>query len=176
MALRSIILIGPRGSGKTTVGRLLAERLGLPFLDADAELEQHSGRTIREIFEADGEEFFRDLESTVLADLLGRGPIVLATGGGVVLRPANRKRLRESGCVFWLTGSPESLWRRLQADPETASRRPNLTRGGMEEIAEVLQAREALYRECADLSIPTDNRSPEEIANDILLACKTFSS
>lgn len=173
---QTIVLIGPRGSGKSTVGLLLANRTGLPFVDADFELEKRAGRTIREIFASDGEAAFRDLEAEMLDDLLGRGSIVLATGGGVVIRPENRQKICAAGFVVWLTGSVEALWQRVQADPETASRRPDLGVGGTEEIARTIAQREPLYCECADLTVVTDGRSPEQIVNDILVACKTFSS
>src|SRR5262245_722959 len=114
-----IFLIGLRGSGKTTIGRAMAERLGLPFRDADADLEARSGRSIRDIFSTDGEAAFRDLEEQTLVDLIARGPAVIATGGGVVLREANRARLRAAGKVIWLTAAPDVLWQRTQADPAT---------------------------------------------------------
>jgi shikimate kinase len=163
-----IFLIGPRGSGKTTVARLLAERLGWAWLDADDELEKRYGQSIRAIFAAEGEAGFREKEAALLAELCGRLHHVIATGGGVVLREANRQRLRASGRVVWLTADIETLWRRLQADDSTAERRPALTIGGREEIAEVLRVREPLYRSCADHVIETAGRSPEEIAAEIV--------
>ena len=98
-----LFLIGLRGSGKTTVGRILAERLALPFRDADVELESHAGRSIRDIFAVDGETAFRDLEERNLIELIDLGPAVIATGGGVVLREANRVRMKNAGKVVWLT-------------------------------------------------------------------------
>ncbi|HLW66491.1 MAG TPA: shikimate kinase [Gemmataceae bacterium] len=167
-ALGSILLIGLRGTGKTTVGRLLAERLSLPFYDADVELEARGGKSIREIFAAEGEKHFRDLETEVLQDLLKKGPAVIAAGGGVVLRETNRQRLRATQKVIWLTADAETLWQRLQDDDSTWGRRPNLLAGGQAEIKELLRQRESLYRECATLIVDTTGRSPHEIVDDIL--------
>ncbi|MBY0228554.1 MAG: shikimate kinase, partial [Gemmataceae bacterium] len=144
-----LFLIGARGSGKTTAARLVAERLGRDWIDADAELERRAGRTVSELFAAEGEAAFRALESEVLADLCGRTRLVVATGGGVVLSPINRERMRSTGRVVWLRADPTALWARISADPTTAARRPALAGGGPEEVAQVLAAREALYQECA---------------------------
>src|SRR5262249_43218407 len=109
-----IFLIGLRGSGKTTVGPILADRLGLPFRDADVLIELRAGRSIREIFASDGESAFRDLEEQMLNELIAGGPAVIATGGGVVLRETNRTRMRAAGRIVWLTADPEMLWSRMQ--------------------------------------------------------------
>ncbi len=158
-----IFLIGPRASGKTTVARLLAELLGWNWVDADAALEHRAGRTIREIFVAEGEPAFRDLESAVLADTCGQTRVVVATGGGVILRPENRARLKFGRCA-WLSADAPTLWQRMQADATTAERRPNLGVGGLKEIEELLRQREPLYRECAGLIVDTARHTPDEIA------------
>lgn len=163
----NIVLIGYRGTGKTTVARLLARRLGWDWADADAELEARHGRSVRQIFAEEGEAGFRDKEAALLAELCGRPRQVLATGGGVVLREANRERLRAAGLRVWLTADPDTIWRRLQQDATTAQRRPALTVGGREEVVELLRAREPLYRDCADLRIATDHRDPDTIAHEI---------
>jgi len=168
------ILIGYRGSGKTTVGKILAERLGWVFLDADAVLEERAGKSIRAIFAEDGERSFRELESRILAELCTRSQVVLATGGGVILREANREALK-SGFVVWLTASPGALWSRIEADSSTAERRPSLAGGGLPEIERLLVIREPLYQSCADLTISVETLSPEEAANAILAAW-TFHS
>src|SRR5436190_14205402 len=108
-----VFLVGPRGSGKTTVAALVAARLGWEHLDADAELERRFGRTVRAIFAEEGEAGFRDKEAAVLVDLCRLEEHVLATGGGVVLRPENRERLKSAGRVVWLTAAPETLAARL---------------------------------------------------------------
>jgi shikimate kinase len=166
-----IFLIGLRGSGKTTVGRILAERLTLPFRDADTELETRTGRSIRDIFAADGETAFRDLEEQTLVELIAGGPAVIATGGGAVLRETNRVRIKAAGKTIWLTANPEVLWDRMQGDPTTAERRPNLSSGGRAEIQELMRLRDTYYRSVADFTIDTTGRSPEQIAADILALC-----
>jgi shikimate kinase len=164
-----LFLIGYRGTGKTTVGRLLADRLGWDFADADDHVEAAAGRSIADVFAAEGEPGFRDREAAALADLCRRDRHVVSTGGGVILRPANRDLLRSAGLVVWLTADPETIWTRLQTDPTTAARRPKLTAaGGVEEVRELLAAREPLYRETAALRIPTDALSPEAVADAIL--------
>jgi shikimate kinase len=160
-------LIGPRGSGKTTVARLVAEQLGWQWHDADAELEARHGRTIRQIFADEGEASFRDKEAAVLAELSRLRDRVIATGGGVVLRPTNRTLLR-TGRVVWLTADAATLWQRMQADATTADRRPNLGVGGLPEVEEVLRQREPLYGACADHVVDTGSRPPAEVAADIL--------
>lgn len=166
--LNRLFLIGPRGSGKTTVARLLAERLGMGWLDADAVLEERAGTTIREIFAAEGEAGFRQREADLLAELCGLDRQVIATGGGVVLRPENRRRLRESGFVVWLTADVDTLWARIAGDATTGARRPNLTTGGRDEVAHVVATRQPYYRECAHLTVDTTNRSPAAIVAAIL--------
>jgi shikimate kinase len=159
-----LFLIGYRGTGKTTVARLAAARLGWDWCDADEMLEEQAGQTIREIFAAEGEAGFRTREAALLEALCGLERHVIATGGGVVLRPDNRARLREAGRVVWLTADAQTLWQRLQADDTTAERRPALTVGGLEEIEELLKRREPWYRACADDVVDTVGRSPEEVA------------
>ena len=165
-----IFLVGYRGTGKTTVGRLVAARLGWVFADADDRLEEAAGRSITEVFATEGEAGFRDREAAVLAELSHQERIVVATGGGVVLRPANRDRLA-SGFVAWLTADPTVIWHRIAFDPTSGTRRPNLTAaGGLAEVTAVLAAREPLYRAVADVIVPTADRSPEQVAAAILSA------
>jgi shikimate kinase len=166
-----LFLIGARGTGKSTVGRVLATRLGWGFVDADERLEAGAGRTIAQIFAAEGEAGFRDRESAVLAETAALTRHVIATGGGIVLRQSNRELLRNSGFVVWLTATPEQAFARLQADPATAARRPNLTpAGGLEEMKALMAAREDLYRQTAHLALDAGDRSPESVADDILSA------
>jgi len=163
-----LFLIGYRGSGKTTVARLLAERLGWIWSDADDVLEARHGRSIRQIFAEEGETGFRDKEAALLAEFCNLQQHVVATGGGVVLRPENRQRLREAGRVVWLTADAQTLWRRLEHDAATTERRPALTVGGLAEIEELLAVREPLYRACADLVVDTTGRSAAAVADAIL--------
>lgn len=170
-----LFLIGYRGSGKTTVGRLLADSLGWAFADADAVLEERHRTTIRDIFATEGEAGFRDKEAAVLADLCRRTNTVIATGGGVVLRPENRARLREHGFVAWLTADPATLWARIQGDATTADRRPALAGGGAAEVEQLLAVREPLYRELADVEVPVGALSPDRAADAILAAWTSTS-
>lgn len=166
-----IVLIGYRGTGKTTVARLLSERLGYRWLDADVELEARAGKSIAQIFADDGEQAFRSLEAQVLAEALHGSSLVIAAGGGVVLRDDNRELLRRTGSVIWLEASPETLYQRIQADKSTSARRPNLTTaGGLAEVREMLALREPLYRECAKLRIDAERHPPEAVVDAILAA------
>src|SRR4051812_42947171 len=120
--MRSLVLVGLPGSGKSTVGRGLARRVGLPFIDSDHAIEQRLGCSIRDYFAREGEAAFRDIEQQVLGEIAAGAPCVLATGGGSVLRKANRDTLRGAGHVVYLRASPDDLWRRLRND----SKRPLL--------------------------------------------------
>ncbi|MEO6812270.1 MAG: shikimate kinase [Isosphaeraceae bacterium] len=165
--MTGLSLVGYRGTGKTTVGRLVAARLGLEFADADHELERRAGRSIATIFAEHGEPSFRDLEEAVLQDLSTRPGLVLATGGGAILRETNRAALKRLGPVVWLTAPVETLARRLQGDRAS---RPALTAAGtLAEIADVLNARTPLYQEVADLVIDTKGHSPRRVA-DLIIA------
>jgi shikimate kinase len=171
-----IFLIGYRGTGKTTVARLLAEALGWPWLDADEVLERQYGQTIRDIFATEGEDGFRDKEEAILARLSRLKEHVIATGGGVVLREPNRERLRKSGWVVWLRADVDTIHRRLQADPTTWDRRPALAAlSPQAEIATLLQVREPHYRCCAHVSVSTEGRSPGEVVAEILLIARSAS-
>jgi shikimate kinase len=163
-----VFLVGPRGSGKSTVAHLVAGRLGWAWVDADAFLEERHATTIKAIFEAEGEAGFRDREAGLLRELCGLRRHVVATGGGVVLREENRQLLNESGRVVYLSGEVDTLWERIREDPATAGRRPALTVGGREEVAEVLRVRESLYRGCADHVVDTVGKSPEAVAEEVL--------
>ncbi|RUL85065.1 shikimate kinase [Tautonia sociabilis] len=164
---RGIALVGYRATGKSTVGRIVADRLGWPFEDADRALERRAGKPIAAIFAEQGENAFRDLEQRILAELAdGRSPMVLATGGGVVLRQENRDALGRFGFVAWLAARPETIADRLRADPDG---RPALTSAGLlDEVASVLERREPLYRRVASAVVETDGRSPEQVAEDLL--------
>ena len=163
-----LFLIGYRGTGKTTVARLLAERLGWKWLDADDVLEGRFGRSIRAIFADEGETGFRDKEATVLGDLCKLQNHVIATGGGVIMRSENREQMRRSGLVVWLCSDAKTIWKRLQADACTAERRPDLTCGGLAEIEQLLTMRQPLYAACAHLSVDTAGREPLEIVDKVL--------
>jgi len=165
----NIILIGYRATGKSTLARLLAEKLGWDWIDADVEIEARAGKSIAKIFAEDGEPAFRDLEAEVIADLCRRQRLVLAAGGGAPLRPASRRAMRESGQVIWLKARPETIQARMAGDATTAARRPSLTnKSDLEEIVHLLAVREPVYRESAHWTIETEGKSPESIADEIL--------
>jgi shikimate kinase len=165
----NLALIGYRGTGKSEVAQLLARRLAWSCVDADHEIERRAGKTIAAIFADDGEAAFRELESQVVGELTGRDQTVIALGGGAVVRPENRAAIQARAVVVWLTASPETLLRRIEADRVTAARRPNLTAsGGITEIVATLAAREPIYRACANHTIDTEHRTPAEVADAIL--------
>jgi shikimate kinase len=166
---RGLALVGYRGTGKTTVGRLLAERMNRSFIDVDLEIEARSGHSIDAIFLQSGEPVFRDWEERVLGELLEQYPdAVVATGGGSVLREQNRRRIRNFGSVVWLTAIPDELARRLESDHRKGAGRPALTAAGaIDEIAQVLAERMPIYKELADLVIETGGKSPAEVASAI---------
>jgi shikimate kinase len=165
----NLLLIGYRGTGKSAVARIVAERLGWPWVDADVELERRVGKTIAAIFADEGEAVFRDRESRLLSELVGLDRHVVALGGGVVLRAANRALIKQAANVIWLTADPETIHARVAADPTTSARRPNLTAsGGIEEIRQLLAQREPFYRECATAAVDTQNRSLHDVAQAVL--------
>jgi shikimate kinase len=169
MAIR-VTLVGYRASGKTTVGRLLAERLGYPFVDADRALEERLGCPIPAWFAREGETSFREREAACLAELLsGEAPLVLSTGGGVVLREGNRRLLRErGGLVVYLEADAPTLQARLRAD---AGGRPSLTgKDVAEEVPMLLEKRSPLYREVAHRTVPATLAPPEVAARIAALA------
>ncbi len=142
----TIVLIGYRGTGKTTVAQVVASRLGCDWIDSDAEIERHAGKSIAAIFETAGESGFRELESQRLAELTQRKRLVLAVGGGAVLRKSNRDRLKSFGHVVWLTADPATILARISGDATSAARRPNLTNvGGLTEAKKVAALAEAHY-------------------------------
>lgn len=164
-----VLLIGYRGTGKTTAARLTAERLGCPFFDVDTRIEEKSGKTVKDIFAEDGESVFRDIEDEVLRELLGIDPVVVSTGGGTLLRVPNRQLAKGCDVVAWLEASPEAIWKRMEADPQNAQRRPNLTsKGGLEEVRELLAVRTPVYIECATARIATEGKSPEQVAAEVV--------
>ena len=167
----NIILIGYRATGKSTLARLLAEKLGWDWIDADVEIVARAGKSIARIFAEDGEPAFRDLEAEVIADLCRRRRLVLAAGGGAPLRPASRQAMRQSGQVVWLKASPETIQTRMAGDATTPGFRPSLTnKSAMDEIIHLLAQREPVYRESAHWVIDTEGKSPETIADEIFAA------
>ena len=164
LAGRSLYLVGMMGSGKTSTGRPLAERLGYGFVDADAVIEQAAGCSIPDIFDRDGEAGFRSLESQVLSAISQRHSLVVATGGGVVTQPENWGMLH-SGIVIWLDVVPDQLLQRLNADSTV---RPLLQTADPEAALNALfNERRPLYAE-ADLTVVINDETPEAVADGIL--------
>lgn len=160
-----ISLIGLPGSGKTTVGRQLSRRLRVPFLDSDTVVEQQLGCSIREFFEREGEDRFRDVEASVIDDLTQLPEGVLSTGGGAVLRPENRTHLRERTKVVYLNSSPDDLFRRLRHDKN----RPLLqVADPLGRLRDLYAHRDPLYRETAHFLVDTGRPSVASLVNLIL--------
>lgn len=162
-----IVLTGYRGCGKSTVGRLLAERLGLPFFDTDVLIGERSGRTVRQIVADGGWDEFRALERRVIADL-PRERSVVALGGGAVLDKANVEALESDGFFVWLTAGTDIILERLAADEKSVEQRPPLAEDGIrDEVERLLRERLPIYRLVADLAIDTSERSAGELAEMI---------
>jgi shikimate kinase len=161
-----LVLVGLMGTGKTTVGQLLAATLHRPFVDSDAVVEAHTGRTVREIFEADGEAAYRPLETAALVDaLVSPEPAIIAAAGGVVLSPVNRKALRDlAGRVVWLRADTGVLVERTA----TADHRPLLDGDPAAALAAMARDRTSLYAEVADQIVDIDDKTPAEVVEAIL--------
>lgn len=166
-----IALVGMPGGGKSTVGKLLARQLNAPFIDSDAEIERRlGGESIKDYFARQGEASFRDLESQVIGELLDRGrqgqEMILATGGGAVLRDINRDRLKEGSTVVYLRSSPDELFRRLRHDTQ----RPLLqVANPLAKLRELYAQRDPLYRRCAHFVLESSRPSVHGLANMILM-------
>lgn len=152
----NIFLVGMMGSGKTTVGRLLAHALGKAFIDSDEEIQQRTGVTIPHIFDVEGEAGFRQREASVIQDLVKFDNIVLATGGGAVLNEQSREALRRNGTVVYLKSTVSDLWQRTRHDRN----RPLLqTADPRARLKELFEQRDPLYTQMADLLMPTGKQS-----------------
>ena len=155
------------GGGKSTVGRYMSRQLGMRFVDSDTEIELRLGETIRAFFDREGEAAFRAIEAEVLSDILARnGEWVLATGGGAVLREANRDALHNGSTVLYLRSTPEDLFRRLRHDTQ----RPLLqVRDPMAKLREMFAQRDPLYRRCANFVLETGRPSVHGLVNMALM-------
>ncbi|MEJ5999146.1 shikimate kinase [Paucibacter soli] len=162
-----LALVGMPGGGKSTVGKQLARQLRVPFVDSDAEIERQIGMPIKAFFEREGEASFRDIEVRVIAELLtGSTELVLATGGGAVLRDENRAALQRCATVIYLRSSPEELFRRLRHDTQ----RPLLqVRDPLQKLRELYHLRDPLYRRVAHYVMETGRPSVHALANMILM-------
>ena len=162
----NVVLIGYRGTGKSTVGKIVAARLGRVLVSTDAEIVKLVGRSIPEIVEQHGWEYFRDLESKVCQGLAGGDGLVIDTGGGAILRSRNVEVFKETGRLFWLTASVSTITERIGHDTQ----RPSLTgvNSFLDEIQDVLRERTPKYQAAADYILETDGKSASEVADEIL--------
>ncbi|PCI50911.1 MAG: shikimate kinase AroK [Moraxellaceae bacterium] len=166
----NIIFIGPMGAGKTTIGRALASQLKWEFVDSDQEIEARTGANVAWIFDVEGESGFRDREEAVIDELTQRDSIIIATGGGAVLRPVNRERLKARGTVIYLSATVEQILARTLNDRT----RPLLqTDDRVGVLTTLLEKRDPLYREIADIIIPTGDGPPREIIAHVLEQIKS---
>jgi shikimate kinase len=171
VSVRNLVLVGFMGSGKSSVGREIARRCKLRFLDTDSVIRQKYGKSIAEIFAIHGEPAFRDQEHQVLHRLRGARHLVIATGGGIVLQPRNRLILRSIGPVVWLTADEEVIWERVSRNRN----RPLLqTADPRSTIRNLMEVRYPLYREAADIIVETSSLTHQEVANRILLAIRVW--
>jgi shikimate kinase len=161
----NIVLIGYRGTGKSAVGALLADRLKMPCIGMDAEIVKRAGMSIPEIVETSGWPKFRDMESELARQLSGRDNIIIDTGGGVIERPENIVNLQKTGRIFWLKASVNTIVARI----EDGTQRPALTDGKTftQEVVDVLAQRVPIYRSAARHEIDTDAFTPEQVADRI---------
>ena len=159
--LENIVLVGPMGSGKTTVGRRLADELGCDFFDSDHEIIDKTGVSIEHIFDIEGEKGFRNRETQMLSELSQKTDVVIATGGGIVLRSENRALLQQSGIVVYLASSIEQLLQRTSKSKNRPILEKSLDRE--KTIRDILSAREAYYREVSDLEVDTTGKQLYEV-------------
>jgi shikimate kinase len=165
----NLTLIGYRCTGKTTVGQILAEKLGWPLVDTDTLIQERAGKSINEIVAEGGWPAFRTLEKQVVADVAAADRQVISAGGGAILDDGNTRALRACGKVILLTAPPNVVWQRMKADPKTLAERPNLTdAGGVAEVEAVLAERRPRYLAACHYEIQSDRFSPDEVACRIL--------
>ncbi len=163
MRVRSIVLMGFMGTGKSEVGRRLAQRLGRAFVDTDQLVEERAGKRVAAVFADDGEPAFRALERDAVVDAVGRGGTVVAVGGGAVLDPENVRRLRDAGVLVHLTARPEAILKRVG----DAASRPLLRDDPRATVTRLLAERGPMYAAAADVTVDTSDRSADEVVEEI---------
>ncbi len=170
----NLILIGYRGAGKSSVGRLLAERLGWDLISTDAEIVRKAGLPIPDIVQRFGWDHFRNLESAVCRELAEKDHLIIDTGGGAILRPENVDSLKATGSLVWLTVEVRTIIERIGGDTQ----RPSLTgaKSFTDEVEEVLRERQPKYQAAADHIVATDEKSLSEVADTIMALLQTRSS
>jgi shikimate kinase len=168
-----IVLIGYRCTGKTSVGKRLAERLGIPFYDTDELIQRDAGKTIRELVDQEGWDAFRARERAIIKQLPLSADAVIAAGGGAIMDAANRKALKEKRLCVWLTADVRTIVERMRDDSASAAQRPSLSGDGLEqETAKILEARRPFYQEMADCTIDTSGKGINVIGDEILSALR----
>lgn len=166
----NIVLIGYRCSGKSTVGRGLATRLKMRFVDTDDLIEERHGSLISDIVGSHGWSHFRAEERRLIEEISKEDDLIIAPGGGAVLSPENVMALRKNGLVIWLKANQEALLKRMAKDPRTFARRPTLTgKGALEELEEVMAYRESFYEKAAEVELDTSNLDVEAVVEAVLL-------
>ncbi len=158
----NIVLIGYRGTGKSTIAEILGEKLSMRVIGMDAEIERRAGKPIPEIVEESGWDHFRDIESQIAADLGADDELIVDAGGGVIVRPQNIESLKKNGMIFWLVADEETIVERIK----DGTQRPSLSgsKTFVEEVAEILTERKPKYEAAADHAIDTVKNSPEQAA------------
>ncbi len=162
----NVVLIGYRGTGKSTVAKILGQQLRRRVISTDEEIVKKAGQSIPHIIEQFGWDYFRDLETQMCRQIRSQDNLVIDTGGGLILKEENVKILKEKGKLFWLTAEVSTIISRISEDTQ----RPSLsgTKSFVEEVEEILEIRRPHYRAATDITIPTDNETPESIAGQIL--------
>jgi len=164
-----LVLVGFRGAGKTSVGRVLSGRLGWAFIDTDEIVMTDSGLSIADLFAAEGETGFRKREVEAIKRAVATEPAIISAGGGAVLDEDNMRRLKARGAVIWLRAQAETLAARIEGDPLTRDKRPRLTnKNRRAEVRALLTQREPIYQRWADLEISTEGRSVEAVSDEII--------
>ena len=168
-----IILTGYRATGKSSIGKILADQLGFGFIDTDQAIEKRQGETIAEMVGRGGWDLFRRKEEDMLLEIARSKNIVIATGGGSVMHEKAWAKLRKNALAVWLTADVKTICQRLDADSDSEDQRPALTEmGTMNEIAMVLSERQPLYEKSSDLTVNTEGKTPEEVAEFIVAELK----
>ncbi len=173
----NIVLIGFRGTGKSTVGKLLANRLERDFIDSDKYIEDSTGKTIKRIFEEEGEEGFRKIETDVITKLSRMDNKIISAGGGVILKEDNVKNLKSNGFLVLLEATPKIIHNRIIQDEKTTQQRPSLTdKTPLDEIKHLLEQRKVPYKNAADYTINTSYVACEDIVNEIITVIENQSN
>ncbi|HUL31323.1 MAG TPA: shikimate kinase [Thermodesulfobacteriota bacterium] len=172
----NLVLIGYRGSGKSVVGRRLADHLQMTFVDTDDLIEERQGIPIADIVKSRGWGHFRKLENKVIEEISKEDHLIIAPGGGAVLDTDNVKALRKRGTVIWLQADRQTLLKRMNQDPGTNTRRPSLTgkgtKGTSEELKEIMSFREPIYEKASEIQIDTSTLDVDTVVEQILTALK----